>query len=207
MLQIPPNASNILEKILNGCTKSDVKTSIFKRFLKRLALGCIITFVLGFITSILLGPSFSAQDKVFITIPIFLIVGLITAKLSIDSFNKENKVSKMAFDVIDKTVNDLGNEFDTFTSKYLIDFISLETQVFDNELVTIKDSNNTQPYSEIRSNILKKYRPMRRPAIPYRTQEYSDYMSLLQHIFRDSKFSHTPYREVLNTHFNKKDRS
>lgn len=207
MLHIPPNTSNILEKILNGCTKASVKDSISKRFFQRLALGCIITFVLGFITSILLGPSFSVQDKVFITIPIFLIVGLITAKLSIDSFNKENKVSKMAFDVIDKTVNDLGNEFDTFTSRYLIDFICLETKVFDNELVTIKDSNNTKPYSEIRSNILKKYRPMRTPIIPYRTQEYSDYMSLLQHIFRDSKFSYLPYREALNPHFSKKDRT
>lgn len=206
MFKIPPSTSDILKKILNGDTKTVVQSSISKRFFLRLALGCLVSFSLSFIVSYFLAPTISVQDKVILSMPISLFVGLITAKLSIDSFKKENSISIMAFNTIDKTINELGNEVDTFTSKYLIDFICLETKVFDNELVTIKDLNHTQPYSEIRANILKKYRPCKNPIIPYRTKEYSDYMNLLQHIFRESKFSNAPFREALNAHFNKKDR-
>lgn len=206
MFRITPNTSDILKMVLHGETKANVKKSISKRFFQRLALGCITTFSLGFITSYLLGPSLTAQDKIFITIPIFLFVGLVTAKLSIDCFSKENEISSMAFDVIDKTISDIGNEFDTLTSRYLIEFISLESKIFDNELVTIKDSNSSQFYSEIRTTILKKYRPNRSPIIPYRSKEYSDYLNLLHHIFRDSKLTNTPFRQVLSAHFNNKDR-
>lgn len=207
MFKIPPKTSNILKKILNGDTKAVVQKSISMRFFMRLAFGFLVIFSLGFIVSFLLESTVSTIDKALISTPISLIVGLVTGKLSYDCFQKEISISNMAFKTIDNTINNLGNEFDTFTSKYLIDFICLETKIFDNELVVIKDSNTTQPYSEIRSNILKKYRPYKDPIIPYRTKEYSDYMTLLEHIFRESKYSNAPFREALNTHFNKKDRN
>ena len=206
MLEIPPNTSKILEKITLNDDKKKVKKSITMRLFKHLAIGGALSFFVGFSVSLLLNQMHQTLDIILISMPIFICIGLITAKLAIDCFNKENKITDMAFKVIDKSINDIGNEFDTFTSRYLIDFTLLETAIFDQEQVIIKDAQGTTPYHEIRSSILKKYHPSRNPIIPYRTQEYSQYMHLLEHAFKRSKFSNAPLRETLKVHFKKKDR-
>ncbi len=94
----------------------------------------------------------------------------------------------------DKSINEIANAFDTFKSGYLIDYLCIETALYDSQTVKIKDQNSKN-YGELRRHILQSYNKNKAPKIPYHSKEYENYMNLLTHVINDS-LDPTPFREM-----------
>ncbi|AMW80489.1 hypothetical protein AMD27_16355 (plasmid) [Acinetobacter sp. TGL-Y2] len=184
MYKIVPTAQLVFQIVNDKLSKQQSKKLILLSIIKQVLLAYLVAVVFGTILYFAFGtpesqPAFIASF--FFLLPL-MIIG------SIYYMIKKYTLSMGLYDFtvkyFDKSINDVANAFDTFTSGYLIDFLCLETDLYDSQTVEIKDHNSIN-YGELRKSVLKVYNKNKSPKIPFRTKEYKNYMNLLIHVLKN----------------------
>lgn len=194
MYKIVPTTQLIFRLVNDKATKEQSKKLILLSIFKQVLLAYLVAVIFGAILylvfstpetqlAFIAGYSFLLPFMIIGTI--FYIVKKYTLSIGLYDFTVE---------YFDKSINEIANAFDTFTSGYLIDYLCLETALYDSQTVNIKD-HNSKNYGELRSHVLQAYNKNKSPKIPFRSKEYENYMNLLIHVLKDS-LDQTTFREM-----------
>jgi hypothetical protein len=181
MYKIVPTTQLILQIVNDELSTQQAKKLILLSIIKQVLLAYLLAVVVG--ASLYLALSTPENQPAFIAGYFFLLPFMILGTI----FYMKKKYSlsiglyEFTTKYFDKNINEIANDFDTFTSSYLIDYLCLETTLYDSQTVNIKDHDSIN-YGELRRSVLKVYNKNKSPKIPFRTAEYRNYMNLLIHV-------------------------
>lgn len=183
MYKVSPKTQLIFHLLNEKGPDKRIKSLILLSILKEGFLVWVITIMIG----IIFHFSFSTPETqpVFILGYSFILTFMIIATIFyiIKKYTLSIKLYDFSSRFFDKSINEIANASDTFTSGYMVDYLCIETNLYDVQTVEIKD-NYPISYGELRNQVLKVYRKSKSPKIPYQTEEYKNYMYLLQHALR-----------------------
>ena len=194
MYKIVPTTQLIFQIVNDKLSKQQAKKMILLSIIKRILLAYLVAVIFGAILYLAFStpetqPAFLAGYTFLLT---FMIIG--TIFYIVKKYILSVRLYDFTTEYFDKSIIEIASDSDTFTSGYLIDYLCLETAECDSQTVVIKDQDSIN-YGELRSHILKVYNNNKSPKIPFLTQEYNDYLSLLTHVLKDPK-DQTTFREM-----------
>lgn len=194
MYKIVPTTQLIFQIVNDKLSKRQAKKMILLSIIKRVLLAYLVAVFFGAILYLTLGttetqPAFLAGYTFLLT---FMIIG--TIFYIVKKYILSVSLYDFTSDFFDKSIIEIANASDTFTSGYLIDYLCLETELYDSQTVDIIDQDSIN-YGELRNQVLKAYNKNKSPKIPFRTVEYRNYINLLTHVLKNPK-DQTTFREM-----------
>lgn len=194
MFKIPPKKQLIFRLVNQNATASESKLFIIQSLLKDIFFLLFISMILGFALYLSFQTPYSQPILVaYSFILSFLIIGSVI--YFIKGYTLSMKLYEFSVANFDKSISAIADDFDTFTSGYMIEYLCIETPIFDHESVNVENFDRPVMYQDLRKNVLGVYNPYKSPNIPFRGKEREDYMRLLKHAFKCS-LSQSTFREL-----------
>ena len=194
MYKIAPTTQLVFQIVNDKLSKQQCEKLILLSIIKQVLLAYLVAVVFGAI----LYFAFSTPETqpAFIAGYIFLLTFMIIGTIFyiIKKYTLSIGLYEFTAKYFNKTLNEIANASDTFTSGYLIDYLCLETALYDSQSVETKDQNSIN-YGELRSLVLKAYNKNKSPKIPFHSNEYENYMNLLIHVLKNP-LDQTTFREM-----------
>ena len=105
------------------------------------------------------------------------------------------KLYKYSVENFDLSINEIGDDSDTTMSGYMIDYLCIESSIFDAQTIEIKNQRPIN-YGVVRSQILERWNKNKSPNVPFQSEGYSNYMHILHHLFTNNQVSQNTFREL-----------
>lgn len=181
MYQISPT-SQLIFRLLNE-NNSDGRNKLLILFsvLKEAFFECLV-IVIGGLGFYFLFNTLENQH-IFIIGYSFLFTFIIIATIFyiIKKYTLSIKLYGFSKNFFNKSIDEIANSPNTSISRYMIDYLCIETTLYDAQTVEIKDHDPIS-YGELKNQVLRVYNKNKSPNIPYSTKEYQNYMHMLQHM-------------------------
>ena len=105
------------------------------------------------------------------------------------------KLYKYSVEHFDRNFNEIGDDSDTTMSGYMIDYLCIESSIFDAQTIEIKNQRPIN-YGKVRSQILQCWNKNKSPNVPFHSEGYSNYMHILRHLLHNNPVSLNTFREL-----------
>lgn len=196
MYKITPTTELVFELINNNKPYPVSKLLILLSVLKNIFLAHLIAIIV--VSAVLYHLIDTQESKVALLIvsgSLFSIMIIGSIFYTIKKYSLSIKLYKYSVENFDLSINEIGDDSDTTMSGYMIDYLCIESSIFDAQTIDIKNQRPIN-YGVVRSQILERWNKNKSPNVPFQSEGYSNYMHILRHLFTNNPVSQNTFREL-----------
>ena len=195
MYRIIPSTELIFKLVNNNVPKPKSYAYILFSILTIVGCGYVIVFLLILALCLIIGIEHAQKFMDVFYAFVFAIQTIVNIYYVFRKYTISVELYRFANLNFDLKLIDVSDDPNSKMSGYMIDYLCIETPIFDTHTVYIKNKKPTN-YGVLRRQILKKYNKNKSPSIPFGSEEYSNYMHILTHTLNDSPDSLLTFREL-----------
>lgn len=195
MYKIAPETELIFKIIHENIPSQNCKLLILFSILKKVALTYIIALIMCVVLYSVMATQENKLTFIILGSAVFNLLIMAGIYYTIKKFILSLKLYRFAVGYFDRNINDIADYSDSNISGYLIDYLCIESTVFD-DLSVESNKNGFTNYGELRTQILKAWNKNKSPKVPFGSEAYSNYLHALREILGENRIGNVSFREL-----------